>query len=112
MPPAETDQFCAEFTALDALADTFQKSIFPHELQAAAITPALLLTHALAQTASIQLHRAFAPARTLSRARCLAAARAVVGLAGRAQLQEIEHISPFVGVSARRVPARRECPAD
>lgn len=99
MQQREFQAFAAAFQSVNRLIESF-RSLLPPLSHIEVTDPTirtLLMTHALADAATIKLHGIFAYADTSSKQNCLMAARNMVSLGG-VNLQEIGYMNPIMGV--------------
>lgn len=98
MQQREFQAFAAAFQSVNRLIESF-RSLLPPLSHVEVTDPTirtLLMTHALANAATIKLHGIFSYADTSSKQNCLMAARNMVSLGG-VNLQEIGHMNPIMG---------------
>ena len=103
--PLQATAFRANFLALDQLMDKFHKYSTPLD-QFQGLNPHatrdLLVTHSLAYTATIQLHKNFSSRNANSNRKCLDAASAVVTILNSTSLSEVVYMDPIMGVRTIR----------
>ncbi|KAJ6557811.1 hypothetical protein B0H19DRAFT_1376394 [Mycena capillaripes] len=89
------DTLCAEFSTLDAVIESFRRTLPP--LEQDNTNSLLLVIHTLAHVATIQLHNPFTLKSGVLRMRAGSAAKAVVGLVRQTNLRAFEYIDAIVG---------------
>ncbi|PCH40360.1 hypothetical protein WOLCODRAFT_117137 [Wolfiporia cocos MD-104 SS10] len=95
----DTEQFAAEFVALDSIIDHFSNSLMPVNMSAGLdATRRLLVTHTLARVATIQLHQRLREMEALTESKDVSAAKAAASLLDGVSMGQVGYISPILGL--------------